>query len=172
MTKRALLLSVLSSTAILVTGWQLGSQATSSVTATVSPAEPAGSAGSAPAPTPLPSSSSSSGGTSSGTASPSASPTTAAVSGTFTGDSVQTRYGAVQVQITVASGTISEVTALHLTDADGRSVSISNRAAPVLRQEALAAQSAQVQGVSGATYTSQAYLTSLQSAIDQAGITP
>ncbi|WP_382306122.1 FMN-binding protein [Herbiconiux sp. UC225_62] len=91
-------------------------------------------------------------------------------SGTFTGSSVQTRFGNVQVQITVQDGAITDVTALHLTDRDPRSVSISNRAAPVLRQQVLAAQSANVQGVSGATYTTDGYLSSLQSALDQAGL--
>jgi uncharacterized protein with FMN-binding domain len=82
---------------------------------------------------------------------------------------VGTRFGNVQVQVTVAGGTITDLTALQLTDSDGRSVQISNRAAPILRQEVLASQSANVANVSGATYTSQAYLSSLQSALDQAG---
>ncbi|MGN6503293.1 MAG: FMN-binding protein, partial [Pseudolysinimonas sp.] len=60
--------------------------------------------------------------------------------------------------------------ALHLTDADGRSVQISNRAAPILHDEVLSAQSANVQMVGGATYTSEGYLMSLQSALDQAGL--
>ena len=58
--------------------------------------------------------------------------------------------------------------AAHLTDSSGTSVSISNYAAPILRQEAVAAQSAQIDMVSGATYTSMAYQQSLQSAIDAA----
>ncbi|TFC01141.1 FMN-binding protein [Cryobacterium adonitolivorans] len=97
-------------------------------------------------------------------------PTATGASGTFAGTAAQTRFGNVQVQIAVADGTITDVTALHLTDHDQRSVSISNRAAPVLRQQVLAAQSANVQGVSGATYTTDGYLTSLQSALDQAGL--
>lgn len=92
------------------------------------------------------------------------------VDGTYTGASASTRFGDVQVQVTVSGGRITDVTALHLTDADGRSVQISNRAAPILRDEVLSAQSANVQMVSGATYTSEAYLTSLQSALDQAGM--
>jgi uncharacterized protein with FMN-binding domain len=111
----------------------------------------------------------STGGTAAGTTG-TATGSAAAASGTFTGSSVGTRFGDVQVQIAVANGSITDVIALHLTDADGRSVQISNRAAPVLRQEVLSAQSADVQMVSGATYTSEAYLTSLQSAIDQAGL--
>jgi uncharacterized protein with FMN-binding domain len=109
--------------------------------------------------------SSTGGASSTATASPSTS-----TDGTWTGSSVATRFGAVQVAITVAGGQITDVTAVHLTDKDGRSVSISDRAAPILRQEVLAAQSANVQAVSGATYTSDGYLTSLQSAIDQAGL--
>ncbi|MCU1471197.1 MAG: FMN-binding protein [Glaciihabitans sp.] len=74
------------------------------------------------------------------------------------------------MRITVASGKLTDVTAVHLTDNGGRSVEISNYAAPILRTEVLAAQSANVSSVGGATYTSQGYLTSLQSALDQAGL--
>jgi uncharacterized protein with FMN-binding domain len=63
---------------------------------------------------------------------------------------------------------ISDVRALRLTDANGRSRRISADAAPLLRREALTAQSAQVDTVSGATYTSQGYQMSLQAALDQA----
>ena len=94
----------------------------------------------------------------------------ASVSGNFAGSSVSTRYGSVQVQIVVVSGKITDVVALHLTDQGGRSVQLSNQAAPILRSEVLKAQSAKVNGVSGATYTSVAYLASLQAAIDKAGI--
>lgn len=94
----------------------------------------------------------------------------AGASGTFTGTSVSTRYGNVQVEITVAGSKITEVKALQLTNDDGRSVEISAQAAPILRSEVLAAQSAKVATVSGATYTSNGYLTSLQAAIDKAGI--
>jgi len=75
----------------------------------------------------------------------------------------------VEIAVTISGGAITDVTALQLTDADGRSVQISNRAAPVLREEVLQAQSASVSMVSGATYTSGAYLESLQAALDQAG---
>lgn len=81
---------------------------------------------------------------------------------------MQTRFGPVQVQIAVANGKITDVTALQLTNTDGKSIQISNRAAPLLRSKVLAAQSANVQTVSGATITSDAYLTSLQAAIDAA----
>ena len=102
-----------------------------------------------------------------GTATPAATPST---DGTFVGTVQSTRYGNVQVQVVVVGGTITDVVALHLTDDGGRSVQISNRAAPILRGEVLAAQSANVSNVSGATYTTQAYLLSVQSALDQAGI--
>ena len=90
--------------------------------------------------------------------------------GTYDGEVVQTRFGTVQVQITVKSGRITDVTALKLTDAEGRSVQISNYAAPILRDEVLQAQSANVQTVGGATVTSDAYLTSLQAALDAANL--
>ena len=86
---------------------------------------------------------------------------------TLTGNSVNTRYGTVQVSVTYVGNTITDVQALKLTDADNRSIQISNRAAPVLRSEVLGSQSAKVSAVSGATYTSEGYLTSLQSAIDK-----
>jgi uncharacterized protein with FMN-binding domain len=83
---------------------------------------------------------------------------------------VATRFGSVQVQITVKAGAITDVTALQLTDDDRKSIQISNRAAPLLRSEVLAAQSAKVKSISGATVTSNAYLTSLQAAIDAANL--
>ncbi|HTL42592.1 MAG TPA: FMN-binding protein [Pseudolysinimonas sp.] len=90
--------------------------------------------------------------------------------GSYTGQSVNTPFGSVQVQVTVSGGKIADVTALHLTDADGRSRQISDYAAPILHDEVLSAQSANVQMVGGATYTSEGYLMSLQSALDQAGL--
>ncbi len=90
-------------------------------------------------------------------------------SGTFTGTTVSTRFGPVQVAVTVSDGVISDVTALQLTDQGSRSVQITACAVPILRSEVLQSQSAQVSMVSGATYTSEAYLTSLQSALDQIG---
>lgn len=90
--------------------------------------------------------------------------------GTFAGSVVQTRFGAVQVQITVKAGAITDVTALRLTDDDRKSAQISKRAAPVLRAAVIKAQSAQVQTVSGATVTSDAYLSSLQAALDAANL--
>jgi uncharacterized protein with FMN-binding domain len=80
---------------------------------------------------------------------------------------VTERFGSVTVQITVANGKITDVAA-DSTVRDSRSQQIEARAESALRTEVLAAQSASVSMVTGATYTSQAYLTSLQSALDQA----
>lgn len=88
--------------------------------------------------------------------------------GAFTGSAVPNQYGTVQVRITVSGGRIAEVTATRLPNGEPRSVEINARAAPVLRQQALTAQSANVQTVSGATYTSKGYKTSLQAALDAA----
>jgi uncharacterized protein with FMN-binding domain len=90
--------------------------------------------------------------------------------GTYAGSVVQTRFGSVQVQITVQAGKITDVTALQLTDAERKSMQISNRAAPLLRAEVLQSQSADVQTISGATVTSDAYLNSLQAALDAANL--
>lgn len=78
------------------------------------------------------------------------------------------KRGPVQVQITVANGQISNVVALQTPTADRKSSPINQRATPTLASEALSAQSASIDAVSGATYTSDGYKTSLQSAIDLA----
>ena len=95
-------------------------------------------------------------------------PAPAPKSGHVDGAVVSTRYGQVQVRVRFTGKTITAVTALHLTDSSGTSVAISRQAAPILRGEALAKQSAQIDMVSGATYTSEGYIQSLQSAIDAA----
>ena len=88
--------------------------------------------------------------------------------GTVTGSTVQTRFGPVQVQLTISGGSIVDVTALQVPSGDRRSWQISQYAEPILRSEALQAQSASIDLVSGATYTSDAYTRSLQAALDQA----
>ena len=75
----------------------------------------------------------------------------------------------MQVQITVASGKLTDVQATRL-PSGGRSGQISNYVEPILSSEALQAQSATIDVISGATYTSEAYARSLQSALDKAGI--
>ena len=89
---------------------------------------------------------------------------------TVTGDTAQTRWGPVQVQITVAGGKITDVTPVQYPNGNGRDQEINSYALPVLAQEALAAQSADIDHVSGATVTSDGYVQSLQSAIDQANL--
>ncbi|GAA1001272.1 FMN-binding protein [Subtercola frigoramans] len=181
MRKRAVFGSVLSSAAVLAAGWQIGvheqdaaglastgastSSSASAATGTSTGTGAASAAGSAGAS----SGSASTSATASATPSPSAT-TAPATAQTYTGSVVNTRFGTIQVSVTVADGTITDVTALKLTDDDNKSVQISARAAPILRSEVLAAQSANVATVSGATYTSDGYLQSLQSALDQAGL--
>jgi uncharacterized protein with FMN-binding domain len=76
----------------------------------------------------------------------------------------------VQVQITVTNGKITKATAVVYPTENGRDQEINAYAVPTLQQETLSAQSAQIDMVSGATYTSDGYIQSLQSALDQAGI--
>ena len=90
-------------------------------------------------------------------------------SGTFTGQDISMPYGDVQVQITVKNGRITAVTPLVMPQG-GHSGRIASYAAPILQSEALQAQSANINIVSGATYTSEAYAMSLQSALDVAKI--
>jgi uncharacterized protein with FMN-binding domain len=88
--------------------------------------------------------------------------------GTYPGSTVTHKYGTLRVTITVAGGRISAITESYATSLKV-SEQINQDALPKLRQEALAAQSARIDTVSGATYTSGAYRTSLQAAIDRAG---
>ncbi|WP_433282368.1 FMN-binding protein [Micromonospora sp. CA-244673] len=89
-------------------------------------------------------------------------------SGTATGSVAQTRWGPVQVEITVSGGKITHVTAVQVPDGNHRDQEINDYAVPILRQETLTAQSARIDTVSGATVTSDGYRESLQSAIDAA----
>lgn len=89
-------------------------------------------------------------------------------SSTVTGDSVQTIFGNVQVAITISGTKLVDVQALTLPTDRSRSARISDYAGPMLRSEAIQAQSAQIHVVSGATYTSRAYSQSLASALKKA----
>ncbi|MFI5964280.1 FMN-binding protein [Streptomyces asoensis] len=91
----------------------------------------------------------------------------AQASGPFTGDAVQTQYGAVQVRITVAGGKITKAEAVQAPKG-GTSDQKTALSVPKLNQEAVAAGSADIDSVSGATYTSEGYKKSLQSALDKA----
>ncbi|CAM5348136.1 MULTISPECIES: FMN-binding protein [Streptomyces] len=103
-------------------------------------------------------------------ASSSSAPGSASGTRTATGDTVQTRWGPVQVRVTVADGRLTDVTAVSYPQDNPRDQEINSYALPQLRREALAAQSAQIDTVSGATYTSDGYRQSLQSALDSAGL--
>ena len=83
------------------------------------------------------------------------------------GDSADDPYGATQVRVTIKGTTITDVTAVNMPYGDPTSQQISDQIAPILSQQAISAQSAQISGVSGATYTSDAYRQSLQSALDK-----
>jgi uncharacterized protein with FMN-binding domain len=85
------------------------------------------------------------------------------------GSVVSTRYGDIQVQVDTSGGRITDVVAVELPSDRRRSAEISSYAAPILHDEALQAQSAQIDIVSGATYTSEAYARSLQAALDAHG---
>jgi uncharacterized protein with FMN-binding domain len=95
----------------------------------------------------------------------------AAGGSTVTGAVAQTRWGPVQVRLTLAEGKITAVDVVQYPDGNGRDREINADALPVLVQETISAQSADVDMVSGATVTSTGYLQSLQSALDQAGLT-
>ena len=113
---------------------------------------------SATTPTPTQGTGSSSGGTSGSSSG----------DGTYTGDAVMTQYGPVQVQVTVSGGRISKSAVTQVPWNDWRDQEINSYAVPVLNGEAVLAQSSQIDMVSGATFTSEGYIQSLQSAIDQA----
>ncbi len=101
--------------------------------------------------------------------SPSTSSPTASTAKTYTGDVAQTRWGPVQVEITVAGSKITAVNVLQQPNGNPKDQEINAYALPVLIQSTLDAQSAQIDMVSGATVTSDGYVQSLQSALDKAG---
>jgi uncharacterized protein with FMN-binding domain len=87
---------------------------------------------------------------------------------TATGQTVQTRYGPVQVKILETAGRLTDITAIQVPSDNPHSSEIAAMAVPILRSEALRANSARIDIVSGATYTSDGYAQSLQSALDNA----
>jgi uncharacterized protein with FMN-binding domain len=95
-------------------------------------------------------------------------PASKGVSGTFVGPSVNANYGNVQVQITVKDGKITDATALQVPS--GKNDRWTNMAVPILKKQTLEAQSANIQGASGASYTSYGWYTSLQGALAKAGL--
>lgn len=107
---------------------------------------------------------------STGTATATGQAASSATATTVTGDAVQTIYGPVQVQVTVKAGKVTAVNAVEYPTGTSRDYEINSYAIPQLNQEALTAGSAHIDAVSGATYTSGGYISSLQSALDKAGI--
>jgi uncharacterized protein with FMN-binding domain len=98
-------------------------------------------------------------------------PTTASktsINGTFTGPSINVNYGNVQVKITVVNGRITD--AVAVVAPSGKNDRWTNMAVPILKAQTLKAQSANIQGVSGASYTSYGWYTSVQGALAQAGL--
>ena len=161
---RALAYSLAGCAAALALTWEVGQAAVPSRPAQALPA--ASDPASTSAPSAAPSAPPPSVGPSATASTPAT--TRSGPTGTFAGSTAQTEYGPVQVAIVVKAGRITDVKALQLTNQGGRSVAISAGAAPVLRSETLRAQSAKIDTVSGATYTSDGYRTSLQSALDKA----
>jgi uncharacterized protein with FMN-binding domain len=105
---------------------------------------------------------------SSGATAPTAAPTTSSTaSKTVNGDAVQTRYGDVQVAVSFSGTTITKINVLQAPQESGRDMEITSYSVPVLSREVISSQSANVDTVSGATYTSDGYLQSVQSAIDK-----
>jgi len=91
--------------------------------------------------------------------------------GTYTGSNAKAlNFGSVQVKITVSGGQLTDISFLSYPQRDGRSVDLSNRALPQLRQEALNAQSANVSNISGASWTTRAFKASLNAALSAAGL--
>jgi uncharacterized protein with FMN-binding domain len=123
--------------------------------------------------------SSTSGSTASGGSQPSSSPTSSSSGSngdgsskiaTYTGSVAQTRWGPVQTKIAVQSGKITKVTVLQQPNGNQKDAEINSYALPILIDETVQTQSADIDMVSGATVTSEGYAESLQGALDEAGI--
>lgn len=108
------------------------------------------------------------GGTGTSSGSTSTTGPASSVTGHFVGDDIPTQFGDIQVEVTLDHGRITDVQWLKLPYDRPRSQFISQQAAPILRTEVLTAQSAKIDLLSGATYTSDAWATSVQSALSRA----
>jgi uncharacterized protein with FMN-binding domain len=138
---------------VLLFSYRTSTNSTATATAAQAPAD-SGTTAPAGGATPAPSASSAGSGTS-GTK-------------TYTGSVAQTRWGPVQVTVTVTKGKITDVAIPVYPSGNGRDQEINAYALPILRQETLSAQNASINTVSGATVTSNGYLESLQAALDAA----
>jgi uncharacterized protein with FMN-binding domain len=162
---RRVILAIVGTVAGLATLLSFKTHSTSAVTTPPAAISGAGGQGSASAAAP-----SASGSSASSHKASSSSGSAAGAATTVTGSAVDTMYGPVQVQITVKNGKLTAAQAVVYPQDTPRDQEINSYAIPVLNQEAVSAGSAQIDGVSGATYTSGGYVNSLQSAIDKAGI--
>ena len=147
MSTRAKVAAVIASAGVLGAGWAVGTAngATVATTTTATTAT-----------------------TTSGTTTKTTSGSTTYKDGTYTGTTVSHRYGSVTVTVTISGGKINNVSAQALDGGDRRSQSIDSQAVPMMKTEVLSANSANVSTIGGATYTTTAYITSLQSALAKA----
>ena len=166
MRARSAFLAGAGSVAIIAIGWQSGLGALAQNLPT-SQAMASGTTGSASTSTATASPSASSSASSSSSSTSSTTSTTYK-DGTYTGSVIATRYGNSQVKVVISGGKITDVVVLQRQQVDQKSNQISASAVSTLKTKVLAAQSAKVSNVSGATYSTQGYLQSLQSALDQA----
>ena len=157
-------------TGVTVVGlaWLLNYKVTPPQLTALSPASPTQSPGNPASPSASPSATGSPLVSPSAAPTPRPSPSPTALNGTFTGSDFPNRYGDVQVRVVISGGRITDVQALQLPTDRAESAYISQQAGPWLRTEALQAQSANIDIISGATYTSQSYAQSLESALQQA----
>ncbi len=163
MSTRGKAAAAVASAGVLMIGWQIGTS-----NGQASGGGSAGTTGSASPSTSATSSASAAGSSGSSAGASSTAATSGSTrSGSFTGDSADFHYGTLQVTVVLVSGRISDVT-VNDNVFDGRSQQINQQAIPLLRTEVLQANSANVAAISGATYTCNAYLQSLQSALDKA----
>lgn len=158
------------SAAILAVGWNAGASALAHSTTTTSTTQAASSSGtssSAKSATQTSASQSSSAPAASASPSPTPTPTQSTPSvadGTYTGQAINYRYGTIQLNVVISGGQITDVQPVQAGATNGRQAAF-----PMLTQEVLQAQSANIGNLSGATMTTMAYQQSLQSALDAAG---
>ena len=137
---------------------------------THAPSTPAAPAAAVSTPTGTSGSGTGTTGAGNGTTKKTSSTKAASANRTATGTPVMTRYGPVQVKVTVTGSKVTGVTAVDYPMGNPRDAQINAYAIPALNQEAAAAGSANISMISGATFTSQGYIASLQSALDQLGV--
>lgn len=169
MRARSAFLAGAGSAAIIAIGWQsgLGALAQNLPTSQALAAGTTGSASTSTA-TATPSATASASASASASSSAATATSTTYKDGTYTGSVIATRYGNSQVKVVISGGKITDVVILQRQQVDQKSNQISASAVVTLKTKVLAAQSAKVSNISGATYSTQGYLQSLQSALDQA----